>query len=77
MTLDVTTNPIILVDFVERIPLLLVIFPACLRSLLSTMMSNLGDLLNHGYLGIVELPVHSYACQLRMNGVRFRHFRLL
>ena len=45
---------------------------ACLRSLLSTMMSNLGDLLSHGHVGIEELPNHSNAYPLRIISVRYR-----
>jgi len=65
-------EPLYLGGFWGRIPLLLVIFPACLRSLLSTMMSNLGDLFSHGHVGIEELPNHSNAYPLRIISVRYR-----
>ena len=44
-------------------------------SLLTTMVSNLGDLLSYGYLGIVELPTQSNSCPLRMISVNYYHFR--
>jgi hypothetical protein len=42
-----------------------------------TMVSKLGDLLSYGYLGILELPMHSNSCQSRMISVRCCYFRFL
>ena len=39
------------------------------------MVSNLGDLLSYGYLGIVKLPTHSNSCPSRMISVHYYHVR--
>ena len=45
------------------------VFSAQDHGYVMTMVSNLGDLLSYGYLGIVELPTHSNLCPSRMISV--------